>query len=97
MQKLLQIKEYLLELSFSALLIRTLFLGAGIGEALAFISLVISICYKSYLAKSEVKATSDMQKQLDEMSSKINSLSMDRLRKNNEQEARPASIAKRLF
>ncbi len=99
MQKLMQIKEYLLEISFSALLLRTLILGAGVGEAIAFVSLVISISYKSYLAKEKVDVTAGMQKQLDDMASKINSLSMDRIkvRNSNEQEVKPLISGKRLF
>ena len=49
MQKLMQLKNYLHELSFSALLIKVLYLGAGYGEALILISLVISMCYKHWI------------------------------------------------
>ena len=55
MQKFMQIKEYLLELSFLALLIKILIVGAGIGEALVAISLASSIAYKMWLAKSKIE------------------------------------------
>lgn len=100
MQKLMQIKEYLLELAFVALLLRVLFLGTGIGEAIAFVSLVLSIGYKAYLEKNQANLTEVMQNKLNEMESKINSLSIDRLRRNtNEQEipVNKASTPKRLF
>lgn len=54
MQKFMQLKNYLLELSFLALIIRSIFVGAGIGEALAIGFVVISISYREYLNKSKV-------------------------------------------
>lgn len=54
MQKFMQIKEYLLELSFLALLIRIICVGAGIGEALAVVSLVVSMAYNKWLTKTKL-------------------------------------------
>lgn len=67
MQKFMQIKEYLLELSFLALLVKILATGAGIGEALAVISLVSSMAYAKWLAKSKIE-------QYDEIKSLISNL-----------------------
>lgn len=54
MQKFTQIENYLLPLSFLALIVRYLFVGAGIGEALVLGFVVISMGYKQWLVKSKV-------------------------------------------
>lgn len=64
MQKFMQIKEYLLELSFLALLIRTVILGAGIGEALVIIFLVISMAYAKWLVKNDLSEREEMRLEL---------------------------------
>lgn len=66
MQKFMQIKNYLHELSFLALLIKFMFLGAGIGEALVAIILVISMAYNKWLTKVKV----DQYEELKELISK---------------------------
>jgi hypothetical protein len=66
MEKLMQVKNYLLELAFVALLARILSVGCGIGEALAVISLVSSMTYSKWLTKSKMD-------QYEELKNKINS------------------------
>jgi uncharacterized protein with von Willebrand factor type A (vWA) domain len=66
MEKLTQVKNYLLELAFIALLVRVLSVGCGIGEALALISVVSSMTYNKFLTKAKTD-------QYDELILKINS------------------------
>lgn len=66
MKKLMQLKEYLLEMAFLALLVRVAAVGCGIGEALAMISVVSSMGYNKYLAKSKIE-------QYEELNNKIKS------------------------
>lgn len=100
MQKFMQLKDYLLELSFLALLIRIICVGAGIGEALAVISLVLSMAYNKWLTKSKVEQEEqltnsinsmkeDYDKKFESIFAKMNSQVMDKeLRKpQNEQKA----------
>ncbi len=109
MQKLTVLKDNLLELSFLALLIKTILFGAGIGEALAIISLVISMTYNKFLYKYKVeqyqeiisRLDSDKEhflKELELLSGKVTGLSLDKSIKRtsvNEQEL--PKITKRLF
>lgn len=89
MQKFINIKDNLLELSFLALLIKIILIGAGIGEALAIVSLVISMTYSKWLNKSKVeqyqelinRMNSDKElllKELENLNSKIMGLSLDK-------------------
>jgi len=66
MQKFINLKNYLLELSFLALLIKVLYSGAGIGEALVFISLVVSMAYNKWLHKTEEDKYKDILNKLSE-------------------------------
>lgn len=62
-----KIVEYLLEVSFIAVLIRCLVLGAGIGDAIIGISLVISIVYKNYyLHKSKIDEKEAIYKEIED-------------------------------
>lgn len=65
MQKFIQLKEYLLELSFLALLIRIICVGAGIGEALAVVSLVLSMAYTKWLNKAKVEQFDELKSQIE--------------------------------
>lgn len=72
MQKFMQLKNYLLELSFLALIIRSLFVGAGIGEALAIGFVVISMGYKEYLNKSKVDQYEELKSLVEDSHSQAN-------------------------
>lgn len=61
MQKFIQFKEYLLELSFLALLIRIVCVGAEMGTALAVVSVVISMAYNKWLTKSKVEQYDELK------------------------------------
>lgn len=73
MQKFMQVKEYLLELSFLALLVRIICVGAGIGEALAVISLVVSMAYSKWLAKNKVEQFQELKEEMQTMYAKFGS------------------------
>lgn len=88
MKKLSTIKEYLLELAFLALLVRIVAIGCGLGEALAVVSLVGSMAYNKWLAKAKLDDKAELETRLeaalkevnekfDDMSNKVNSLSMN--------------------
>ncbi len=66
MEKLTQVKNYLLELAFIALLVRVVSVGCGVGEALALISVVSSMTYNKFLTKAKLE-------QYDELILKISS------------------------
>lgn len=51
MKKLMQIKKYLPEIAFVALMCKVLATGAGLPESLALISLVSSMAYTKWLNK----------------------------------------------
>lgn len=112
MQKLNDLKDNLLELSFLALLIKTILFGAGIGEALAIISLVISMTYNKFLNKSKMdqyqeiisRINSDKElllKEIELLNNKVTGLTLDKSIKRtslNEQEiSRNPGAIKRLF
>ena len=113
MQKLNQLKDYLLELSFLALLIKIILVGAGIGEALAIISLVFSMAYTKWLNKTKLeqyeelmnKINSDKEefkKEIENLNSKLTGIALDKSIKRtslNEQEQQrsPNNPIKRLF
>jgi hypothetical protein len=99
MQKLLQLKNYLLEASFLALLVYTLINGVEIGAALVLISLVSSMGYDKFLNKSKIDQNEALRKEIDEIKSKVNSLSIDKSlrRTTNEQENKPVTAARKLF
>lgn len=61
----MQIKEYLPELSFLALLVRFLFVGAEIGTALAFISIAILMGYKHFVNKSKLDQYEEIKTKID--------------------------------
>lgn len=88
MQKIMQIKDYLLELSFLALLIKVIITGAGIGEAIAIVSLVSSMGYNKWLNKQKVEQydelkelintyTSESDKKFDNIMARINTQNME--------------------
>lgn len=99
MEKFTQIKEHLLEIAFFTLLIRMLIPGAGIAEALALISVVVSIAYGKYLNKDKVTQYEELKKQLEDMAAKVNSLAIEKsFRKPvNEVQDTPAKPIKRFF
>lgn len=106
-----KLSAYLLEVAFIALLVRTLVIGCGIGEALALISIVISIVYREYLAKGIIQdkvelesrlelALKEVNEKFDDMSNKVNSLSMNQSMKRistNEPKAQQIDSTKRYF
>jgi hypothetical protein len=61
-----KIVSYLLEVSFIALLVKSLIFTPGFSEALVLISLVVSICYKHlYLTKSKIEDRDLIKQELD--------------------------------
>jgi hypothetical protein len=61
-----KIVSYLLEVSFIALLVKSLIFTPGLSEALILISLVVSICYKHlYLTKSKIEDRDLIKQELD--------------------------------
>lgn len=73
-----KIVEYLLEVSFIAVLIRCLVLGAGIGDAIIGISLVISIVYKNYyLHKSKIDEKDAIYKEIDDLKGAVTSMKLN--------------------
>lgn len=109
MQKFIQLKEYLLELSFLALLIRIIVVGAGIGEALALISLVLSMGYTKWLTKSKIEQYEELkslvsseseknEKKFEQIFAKFNSQNMEKqLRKGASSEELQSGLRKRSF
>lgn len=78
MQKLMQIKDYLLEIAFLFLLGRIIMVGASMGEAIAVVSLVLSMAYNKWLNKTADTRYESLYKDIEDMKSKINSLSLDK-------------------
>lgn len=73
----INLKDYLLELSFLILLVRFLIMGTSISDAIVLITLVISIVYtKNYLRKEQQVVDETVSKEINEMKKKIDSLSM---------------------
>lgn len=112
MKKLLDLKEYLPELAFVAILARILAVGCGIGEALAVISLVSSMAYTKWLTKAKLSdkeqidaqiktLTEDFTKQIENLNTRVNSVALQngvRRTSNDQETTLPAnSIAKRRF
>jgi flagellar biosynthesis component FlhA len=112
MQKLIeQIKEYLPEMAFLAVLVKCLYAGTGIGESLFLVSVVVLMGYQAFLKKEKESLSEKFQKQLDEINkkvtgdledikSKVNSLSIEKLRVRNSNEEIPVNkpaTPKRLF
>lgn len=88
MKNLSIIKDYLLELAFLALLIRVVAVGCGIGEALALVSVVSSMGYNKWLAKSKLTdreeldqkwqtAFQELSEEIKSAQNKISSLSVN--------------------
>jgi len=113
MKNLPAIKDYLLELAFLALLIRVVAIGCGLGEALALVSVVVSMAYNKWLVKNKIEdraelearldaALKDVNEKFDSMSNKVNSLSMNQSMKRTEPNEQKTPIsglgtAKRYF
>lgn len=73
----INLKDYLLELSFLILLIRFLIMGTSISDAIVLITLVISIVYtKNYLRKEQKVVDETVYNEINDMKKKIDSLSM---------------------
>lgn len=69
--------EYLLEVSFIALMVRCLICGANLGEAIIGISLVIAICYKHYyIIRNQINDKAILIDQLEQLKSAIISIKM---------------------
>lgn len=69
--------EYLLELSFIALMVRCLALGATPGDAILGISLVIAICYKHYyILRNKVNDKEELLNQIETIKSAVISMKM---------------------
>jgi hypothetical protein len=86
-----KIKDYLLEVSFLLVLARFVTTSPNISDSVVLISLVGAIVYvKSYLAQKTHDYTETQQKQLDELTRKVEALnfqnSVKRTSVNNEQE-----------
>jgi hypothetical protein len=99
MEKLTKLVSYLPEIAFIALTVRCLMMGTGIGESIAFISLVGSMVYRSYLNRSKIDRLDEMDKKYEALASKVQSLSMDRAmrRSVNEPQAQATTAPRRIF
>jgi hypothetical protein len=99
MKMLAQMNEYLLELPFLAVLIRTLVLGMGIGEAVVLVALIAGMAYKSFTNRRVIEENESFAKELEDLKSKINGLSaVNGLRRTNEQATeKPVTTVKRHF
>jgi hypothetical protein len=72
-----KLKEYLLEISFIALLLKCLIFNLDIAASLLLITLVLSIVYTKYFLNKEKQTYSDeVKEEMKEINSKINSLSI---------------------
>jgi len=76
MKKLEFIKEHMLELAFILFVLRLVGVGAGIGDALALLSVVILIGYNKYLSKTKIDQTEELNKKIEDLSSKIQSIQL---------------------
>lgn len=86
MKNIIALKEHLLELALIGLLSRAIILGAGIGDSIAIISIVLSIAYNKYLNKEIIQNSEEINKKIEELSNKVQSLSLGQgLRTKNEQ------------
>lgn len=74
MKYLQQIKNHLPEIAFVALTVRTLTLGAGIGEALVLISLVLSAGYKLWIDKEKVTERDELNQKLSNITATLETL-----------------------
>lgn len=99
MEKLTNALGYLPELAFFALMVRIVTVGAGIGDAIAIISIVASMGYKLYISKAKVSEKEAMDKKMEEIAAQVQSLSMDRAlrRQVNEQKTQATSAPRKLF
>lgn len=67
-----KIVNYLLEVSFIAVLAKALIFTPGISEALILVSLVISICYKHiYVSRNKLEAQDLIKQDMDEQKKEI--------------------------
>lgn len=66
------LKNYFLEVTLIALLVRCLISGTGIGEAIFAVSLVISITYKDhYIKKHAISEKDELVNKINEFDQKI--------------------------
>lgn len=108
MQKFTNLKNYLLELSFLALLVRIICFGAGIGEALVFVSLVVSMGYNKWLTKTNEDKYLELKNQMekdreeylrkfDNITAKFSSQSIDKSYKKQVENEQESPFKKRAF
>lgn len=96
MDKMTKIISYLPELALFALTVRSVALGAGIGDALAIISLVSYIGYSKYLTKAKIEDKAELDKKYDELAAQVQSLSMDKALRRQVSEPK-AQVPRKLF
>lgn len=96
MQKLMQVKNYLLEASFTALLVYVLCTGVSVGAALVLVSLVGSMAYDKFLTREKIETSEAMLKDIEDLKNKVNTLSLEKglRRTTNEQEASTTATKK---
>ena len=99
MEKLTKLVSYLPEIAFVALTVRCLLMGTGIGESIAFISLVGSMVYRSYLNRSKTDRLDEMDKKYEALAAKVQSLSMDKAMRRtvNESQNQAGTTPRRIF
>lgn len=98
MEKLIKIKDYMLEMAFLALIVRIAILGAGIGDAIAILAVVASLAFGRYLNKAKIEKADEIDKKIEDLASQVQSLKIDKaIRRsvNETQTSQPA--AKRIF
>lgn len=91
MKKIIALKEHLMELALVGLLFRSILVGAGIGDSIAIVSIVLSMAYTKFLNKEKIDATEEIQKKLEDLTNKVQSISLDRgLRVTKNEQQKPA-------
>jgi shikimate 5-dehydrogenase len=100
MNKLVELKEYLSELALFALFCRIVFLGAGIGDAIAVIALVLSMGYNKWLVKNKIDDRAELEQKIEAIANLAQKLQINQVyntQKVNDEPKKSFSPGKRVF
>lgn len=98
MDRLSKIIDYLLELAFFALIVRSVLYGASVGEAISITAIVASIAFDQYLNKSKIDSVDQINKKIEDLASQVQSIRLDKsLRRQVSESQNQASSSKRIF
>lgn len=97
MEKMAKLKEHLLEVAFICLMIRMLISGATIAESLAIFCLVSSMGYNKWITKSNIEDKDAINKKIDDLATRVQSLSLDRALRRTTNESQNQGPNKRIF